>query len=313
MAAGGPAVWPRDTTGPPGVWTGRELLVLVLDALVPEPDFLSERRTFTLFRYEPARDAWSEATHVPVAGLYRPVLVWTGSRLIVWGERRARVPVVIRSGETVERVVYLPENAGALWDPATDTWTPISIDGSPTQRIDFAAAWTGTRLVVWGGDLDVGGGGGLQGGGVYDVDADAWEPLSPEGEPTGRKDPLSAWTGSELLVWGGQYIMPSGNGSIRDDGAAYNPATASWRALPPAPDAVGGEGATAVWTGDRMIVFGGRPLESLFPRWLSRAPSNEGASYVPPCLAMAANDLDAPASDGPESARVLSTANDHGR
>lgn len=61
----------------------------------------------------------------------------------------------------------------------------------------------------------------------------------------------AAWTGEEMLVWGG--------GSASDffaDGAAYNPAKDTWRPIPPAPVA-GRVGAATVWTGRELVVWGG--------------------------------------------------------
>lgn len=97
-----------------------------------------------------------------------------------------------------------------------------------------------------------------------------------------RSNALSAWTGTELLLW-------SGNGSVSDvceqvsggglrcgdptrrDGAAYRPGTNRWRALPKAPlRAEPGssiDSYASVWTGTELLVWGG--------------PGPEGAAYDP--------------------------------
>lgn len=61
----------------------------------------------------------------------------------------------------------------------------------------------------------------------------------------------SAWTGEELLVWGGA------GRKIHGDGAAYNPATDEWRTLPEAPIEARTDPVSA-WTGDEWWVFGGQ-------------------------------------------------------
>ena len=62
----------------------------------------------------------------------------------------------------------------------------------------------------------------------------------------------AVWTGSEMIVWGGEFSGYS------NTGGRYNPSTDSWTAtsLTNAPSAR--DGHTAVWTGSEMIVWGGR-------------------------------------------------------
>jgi hypothetical protein len=65
----------------------------------------------------------------------------------------------------------------------------------------------------------------------------------------------TAWTGRELIVWGGM----DRERRVHADGAAFDPAAGRWRPLPPAPqaqqlDRVTGE---AVWTGRELLIWGG--------------------------------------------------------
>lgn len=70
--------------------------------------------------------------------------------------------------------------------------------------------------------------------------------------PGGRRSYAElVWTGSEVLVWGGDR-----GGETRTDGAAYDPDAGSWRAVPAAPIA-GRYGAALVWTGSEVVVWGG--------------------------------------------------------
>jgi hypothetical protein len=64
-----------------------------------------------------------------------------------------------------------------------------------------------------------------------------------------------AWTGRELLVWGGT----DRDRRVHADGAAFDPVAGRWRPLPPAPQAqqlLHGRG-DAVWTGRELLVWGG--------------------------------------------------------
>jgi hypothetical protein len=43
-------------------------------------------------------------------------------------------------------------DTGGLYDPATNTWTPTPTGSAPTARADHVAVWTGSRMIVWGGN-----------------------------------------------------------------------------------------------------------------------------------------------------------------
>ena len=114
-----------------------------------------------------------------------------------------------------------------------------------------SVVWTGKELLVWGGASD----GNPQllyaDGAAYNPRTRAWRRL-PTAPLAAREYQASAWTGTELVIWGG-YV--SDGGSVTNDGAAYNPATNRWRKLPTAPLKAGAN-AFAVWSGNRVIVFG---------------------------------------------------------
>src|SRR5882724_12264577 len=65
----------------------------------------------------------------------------------------------------------------------------------------------------------------------------------------------AAWTGRQLVVWGGQ--AGDGTRQASADGAAYEPAADRWEVLPPAPVA-GRFGTSAVWTGREVLFWGGQ-------------------------------------------------------
>ncbi len=88
-----------------------------------------------------------------------------------------------------------------------------------------------------------------------------WTTLAPA-PIEGREDHTATWTGTELIVWGGSAYerapLPDSGEllTFRDDGAAYDPAAGTWRAVAPAP-VPARSGHTAVWTGTEVIVWGG--------------------------------------------------------
>ena len=114
----------------------------------------------------------------------------------------------------------------------------------------MAAAWTGRKLVVWGGQAgDVHEA--AADGAAYDPAMDRWEVL-PASPIAGRFGASAVWTGREVLFWGGQG-QP---GTLFSDGASYDPATRRWRVVPASP--IGARANhQAVWTGTEMVVWGG--------------------------------------------------------
>jgi hypothetical protein len=60
---------------------------------------------------------------------------------------------------------------------------------------------------------------------------------------------VSTWTGTELLIWGGQNDYES---SLHD-GAAYNPSTGDWRMLANGP-LEGSDHAGSTWTGTEWVI-----------------------------------------------------------
>ncbi len=74
-----------------------------------------------------------------------------------------------------------------------------------------------------------------------------WSRL-PDSPLSAREDAIAVWTGSEVIVWGGHRDMLA-----LTDGAAYNPATRTWRSI--APNTWGHPGAFGLWAGDRVVVL----------------------------------------------------------
>jgi hypothetical protein len=94
-------------------------------------------------------------------------------------------------------------------------------------------------------------------------------PLAPI---AARDTPSVAWTGRELLVWGGVGLR----GPLYGDGAAYNPAVHRWRVLAPAPLTPRNQ-QTAVWTGRELLIWGG--YDTISPGGLHLVA--DGAAYRP--------------------------------
>jgi N-acetylneuraminic acid mutarotase len=191
-----------------------------------------------------AQEAWTQtSTAGAPSARAGHTAVWTGSKMIVWGGRDATGSV----------------NTGGIYDPATDSWKATSTTNAPSAREAHTAVWTGSRMIVWGGF----GYGQLNTGGVYDPATDSWTTTSTVKAPSARVEHTAVWTGSGMIVWGG-YTDNEGPIAVAfASGGIYDPATDSWTgmALKGAPSARCAH--TAVWSGSKMVVWGGTDLTRL--------------------------------------------------
>lgn len=128
--------------------------------------------------------------------------------------------------------------------PAGWAWRPV---GPLRGRQGHVVAWTGTEVVLWGGDRP----GRSPEGAAWNPESDRWRRIAPA-PLSNRMHAASAWTGREVLVWGGL----SGRGLL-DDGAAYDPAADRWRPLARAPLS-GRMPLASAWTGDELVVVGSK-------------------------------------------------------
>ena len=192
-----------------------------------------------------AADSWvPTATTGAPAARYDHVAVWTGTHLIVWG------------GTGTDGA---PLGDGGIYDPVAKSWKSVSRLGAPSPRTLATAVWTGNLLIVWGGVAFTPSSVTLGDGAAYDPATDTWTPISRVLAPSPRVFHTAVWTGTEMVVWGGfaDLVIPGPPPTALVTGAVYDPSTDTWRptATAHAPPARGGH--VAVWTGERMIVWGG--------------------------------------------------------
>jgi hypothetical protein len=156
-------------------------------------------------------------------------------------------------------------NSGGRYNPATDAWAGVAANSGLSGRSNHTAIWTGTEMVIWGGRSS-GSLFGYSDGACYVPAGDYWSTLtSPVGAPQHRWDHTAVWTGTEMIVWGGQYAMQFYNGQNYyyvfypyGDGARLNlPINNSWTGMTGAGAPSARAGAVGIWTGSRMIIWGG--------------------------------------------------------
>lgn len=182
--------------------------------------------TTTVFTSE----AWDLVADHPVVGRVFPVVVWTGSEVVVWG------------GEKPSEGAWHAD--GAAWNPDTGVWRDLA-ESPLSARSEHAAVWTGSEVLICCGRIE---GGGVAAA-AYDPEADQWREIaSPPISPAFAE---AVWTGEEMVVFGGV----GGGGTATLTGAvAYDPAADSWRELADLPypiernaDSVLADGLIYVW------------------------------------------------------------------
>ena len=133
-----------------------------------------------------------------------------------------------------------------------NSWTATSSTNAPTGRFDHTAIWTGTEMIVWGGNNLINK---FNTGGRYNPSTDIWTATTRVNAPSARSGHTAVWTGTEMIVWGGNNLTNESN-----TGGRYNPGTDSWTATSTTNVPTGRSSHTAVWTGSQMIVWGGVTL-----------------------------------------------------
>jgi N-acetylneuraminic acid mutarotase len=187
--------------------------------------------------YDPAANTWSAITTTGAPGpRFAHSAVWAGTQMIVWGGTTNGTPLSFF-------------NDGGRFNLASGTWDPVTTSGAPKARYSHTAAWTGTKMVIWGGVTNTG----YSGEGMrYDPTTDSWSTMhAASGFP--RAFHTVIWSGTRVVMWGGYNL----NGYL-NYGVQYNPSTDSWGPFSttintPSPR----QDHTAIWTGTEMIVWGG--------------------------------------------------------
>ena len=154
-------------------------------------------------RYKPTANTWTATSTVGAPeGTYLASGVWTGAELILFG------------GRTCGFVTGCEVQGGGRYNPATDIWSPLNLNGAPTARHNHSGVWTGDRMLIWGG-----GGTMFNTGALFDPAAGTWTPMTTVGAPPGRRLHTGLWTSYGFITWGG-ITTESG---AANDGAVYCP------------------------------------------------------------------------------------------
>lgn len=236
-----------------GVWSGRELLYF---SLLLSGD-LDGRA------YDPALDRW------------RPLSA-EGAPSIPWLTVLVYPPLVVRVRESIfvfpldwDATLY----SGGRYNFETDTWTPISLDDALLFPEAPSAMWTGSEMVI-GAEFP-------ETGARYDPALDMWA-LLPEGDaPVLGEERLAVEVAGDILVLGGDV------GEGRPAWTRFDGDDHTWtRVVSDSADAPGPRlQLGTIWTGEELIVWGGRlpppPNYGLVSAEDANRASTEHWSYSP--------------------------------
>lgn len=211
------------------VWSGARMLIWGGDAGLGS--YLNDGAS-----YDPSSDSWE-----PLPSLGAPEsrvqhsAFWTGSEMLIWGGRQG----------LSQRL-----DTGALLDPASKTWRTTNMEAAPAARYHHSAVWTGDEMIVWGGNT--GQLADARTGARYDPLSDTWQATATEGAPSRRqRGQATVWTGSEMIVWSGWSAL------LTPTGGRYDPLADRWQPTSLRGVSAQRDGASAEWTGDGMLVWGG--------------------------------------------------------
>jgi hypothetical protein len=144
--------------------------------------------------YDPAADRWRRIPAAPIGGRNRPIAVWTGEEMVVFGGQ-------IGADQTVLD--------GAAYDPGSNRWRTLS--KSPLRGTGTIGGWVAGRLIV-----------------VTSISAAAYEPSTDRW--TSLPDPpiQAAWASAAITV-DRLTIVDFGDGATPPvRWATFDPATSTW-------------------------------------------------------------------------------------
>lgn len=249
-------------TGAQVVWTGTE--VIAVGGVLPDGTPVG------VDAYDAFAGTWRTVSAEPP--VMWPIAVWTGNTLLAIGWSDIALNTVARQmdadgqwGTPIEAPVGFkiiestphvwtgteellwPDGGPIAFDPTMQQWRQLA-PAPIERRFDSASVWTGSEWLVWGG-TSAEGDRALGDGAAYDPATDTWRVLSAS--PLSPRLVGGVWTGSELLITAGRNSNINGMMAY-GDGAAYDPATDTWRSLADGPAHPGFEMA---WDGQSLYLF----------------------------------------------------------
>jgi hypothetical protein len=223
------------------LWTGSEFITW--GGCLDVPSTPQCQATANGYALRATDDVWQRIPTAPLVGTGARA-VWTGSEAVFLLPGRPLLACCVPAPASIR------QPTGAAYDPATRAWRVLPPAPTPIYA-DGVQVWTGREIVVWGG-----GGRNVSkvnpdSGAAYNPETDAWRRVAPA--PLALNLASASWTGKEVLVFGSLLDARNGATTRTSVGAAYNPATDTWRTMPPS--TLSAQATSAVWVGGGMLAW----------------------------------------------------------
>jgi len=195
-------------------------------------------------RYDAGTNTWlayANPTTVTLPARTNHTMVWTGTQVIVFGG----------SGSSIT-------NTGGMYTPG-GSWVATNTSGAVTGIIPWrvayhTAVWTGTRMVVFGGQDHNANPNNY--GYEFDPATNSWDSINDSyalDAPQSRYRHASVWTGTRLLIWGGVSF----SSSYITDGKSMHIADGTTQPMATTSEPSARSGMEFAWTGSKLLVWGG--------------------------------------------------------
>lgn len=186
-----------------GAWTGEEVVVMV-SPMGTEPD--DYPKFAHAAAYDPRSDRWRRLPRPPfVTNVSAPTPYLDGRLFLLSLNGEVDGGEVNRYGRSYK--------TGGILDVRNERWLEHS-DPPARPNQTWAQVAMDDEVVIDGL--------------AYDPEEDSWRVL-PELPLEPREFPVTVWTGTELVVWGGAVLGAADPPRPLDDGAAYTPEDARRR------------------------------------------------------------------------------------
>jgi hypothetical protein len=263
------------------VWTGKQLIVVGRTPVTNPSADVAES-------YDPTSHAWSRLSP-PSAPRYSPGYraVWTGKEMLVfgafhsvafkpatgkWRELRDSIPGGITVWSGREAIGWGggccgdAQSNGAAYNPATGAFRKLPRSPLAPSQAPLGA-WTGHELILFVSSFGPDGKpwpARFARAAAYDPAKNTWRSIAPL--------PNTGLSFASNAVWDGHEILVAAAGPSARLAFAYTPSTNHWRRLASLPSTR--VGATAVWAGTRLLLWGGQKVGA-------SANLRDGVAYDP--------------------------------
>jgi N-acetylneuraminic acid mutarotase len=275
------------------VFTGHEVFTWGGYTMVPGADAVTVQGDGAT--YDPASNTWKKLPAAPLSARTRVKMVYGDNKVFLWGEQEnlqdgayfdlcsgewhampkspiygRGLAVAVYATTTQEMIVWNGNRSsaakegplgvimdGAAYSWKTNTWRIIS--ATPLTGVGYAGYWTGTKMAVYGGGGNHGGGSsGLSA--TYDPKTDTWTKMTAP--ITVRQAPMGTGAGSTAMWFGGYNVCHCDDPVLADprDGATWDEKTGEWTKIARLEKEVFG-GSLAFgdglwWAGGKLHVYG---------------------------------------------------------